>query len=122
MRTQASDASCDAFTVCDEMAARGWYVQPQMSYGGQPPTIHLSVSAATNAHVDEFLGALVMMSKGSSFTLPLIIASARTETSLGGTDWGMLQAGITISIVPCVLVYLLLQRYYVSGLMSGAVK
>jgi multiple sugar transport system permease protein len=71
---------------------------------------------------NEFLGALVMMSKSSSFTLPLILAAARTETSLGGTDWGMLQAGITISIVPCVVVYLLLQRYYVSGLMSGAVK
>ncbi|HKE19130.1 MAG TPA: carbohydrate ABC transporter permease [Kofleriaceae bacterium] len=71
---------------------------------------------------NEFLGALVMMSKGSSFTLPLVLAAARTETSLGGTDWGMLQAGVTISIIPCVLVYLLLQRYYVSGLMSGAVK
>jgi multiple sugar transport system permease protein len=71
---------------------------------------------------NEFLGALVMMSKSSTFTLPLILAAARTETSLGGTDWGMLQAGITISIVPCVVVYLLLQRYYVSGLMSGAVK
>jgi len=71
---------------------------------------------------NEFLGALVMMSEGSKFTLPLVLAAARTETSLGGTDWGMLQAGITISIVPCVAVYLLLQRYYVSGLMSGAVK
>ena len=57
-----------------------------------------------------------------SATLPVILATARTETSLGGTDWGMLQAGITISIIPCVLVYLLLQRYYVSGLMTGAVK
>lgn len=69
-----------------------------------------------------FLGALVMMSRSERFTLPLILTAARTETSLGGTDWGMLQAGITISIVPCVLVYLLLQRYYVSGLVSGAVK
>ena len=71
---------------------------------------------------NEFLGALVMMSKGSSFTLPLVLAAARTETSLGGTDWGMLQAGITISVIPCVAFYLLLQRFYVSGLMSGAVK
>ncbi len=54
----ATDGSCDAFTVCDEMAARSWFVQPQMTYAGQPPTIHLSVSAATLAHVEEFLGAL----------------------------------------------------------------
>jgi sphinganine-1-phosphate aldolase len=53
-----TDESCDAFTVCDEMATRGWYVQPQMSYAGIPPTVHLSVSAATNAHVPEFLRAL----------------------------------------------------------------
>jgi len=53
-----TDGSCDAFTVCDEMAARGWYVQPQMTYAGTPPTIHLSVSAATGAHVPEFLEAL----------------------------------------------------------------
>jgi len=52
-----TDETCDAFTVCDEMAARDWYVQPQMSYGGTPPTIHLSVSAATLAHVDELLAA-----------------------------------------------------------------
>jgi glutamate/tyrosine decarboxylase-like PLP-dependent enzyme len=53
-----TDGSCDAFTVCDEMATRGWYVQPQMSYGDVPPTIHLSVSAATGEHVAEFLTAL----------------------------------------------------------------
>ena len=71
---------------------------------------------------NEFLGALVMMSKGTAFTLPIILAVARTETAIGGTDWGLLQSGITISIVPCVLFYLLLQKYYVSGLLSGAVK
>jgi multiple sugar transport system permease protein len=34
----------------------------------------------------------------------------------------MLQAGVTVAVIPCVLVYLLLQRYYVSGLLTGAVK
>ena len=53
-----TDATCDAFTVCDEMLTRGWYVQPQMSYAGAPPTVHLSVSAATLAHVEELLSAL----------------------------------------------------------------
>jgi multiple sugar transport system permease protein len=89
------------------------------------PAVPAIVTVALFAFImswNEFLGALVMMSTGESFTLPLILAAARTETSLGGTDWGMLQAGITISTIPCVGVYLLLQRYYVSGLMSGAVK
>ncbi len=90
-----------------------------------PSTVPAIVTVALFAFImswNEFLGALVVMSRSSKFTLPLILATSRTETSLGGTDWGMLQAGITISIIPCVLVYLLLQRYYVSGLMSGAVK
>ena len=53
-----TDDSCDPFTICDEMAARGWYVQPQMSYAGAPATIHLSVSAATLPSVQDFLSAL----------------------------------------------------------------
>jgi multiple sugar transport system permease protein len=71
---------------------------------------------------NEFLGALVMMNRGTTFTLPLILANARQATSIGGTDWGLLQAGVTISIIPCVLFYVLLQKYYVSGFTSGAVK
>jgi len=53
-----TDGSCDAFTICDEMLDRGWYVQPQMSYAGQGASVHLSVSAGTLAHLDEFLAAL----------------------------------------------------------------
>ena len=71
---------------------------------------------------NEFLGALVMLTRDTSLTLPLVLAAARSVTSLGSTDWGMLQAGVTVAIIPCVLVYLLLQRYYVSGLLTGAVK
>ncbi len=90
-----------------------------------PSAVPAIVTTALFAFItswNEFLGALVMMSRSSAFTLPLILATSRTETSLGGTDWGMLQAGVTISIIPCVLFYFLLQRYYVSGLMSGAIK
>ncbi|WP_408896471.1 pyridoxal phosphate-dependent decarboxylase family protein [Nocardioides sp. R1-1] len=43
-----ADGPLDVFTVCDEMAARGWFVQPQLSYGERPPSLHLAVSAATD--------------------------------------------------------------------------
>jgi multiple sugar transport system permease protein len=60
------------------------------------------------------------MSKGSSFTLPPIIASARTGTSLGGTDWDA-QTGITIdrALRPRLSVAAAVLRV---RLMSGAVK
>lgn len=52
------DERADPFTVCDEMAQRGWYVQPQLSHAGRGPTIHLSVQAATNTSIDDLIGAL----------------------------------------------------------------
>jgi multiple sugar transport system permease protein len=90
-----------------------------------PAVVPAVVTVALFAFVqswNEFLGALVLLSRASTFTLPLILAQARAETSLGGTDWGMLQAGITIAMIPCIGIYLLLQRYYVAGFTSGAVK
>lgn len=90
-----------------------------------PSVVPAMITVALFAFItswNEFLGALVMMNRQDTFTLPLILAAARTETSLGGTDWGMLQAGVTISVIPCVGIYLMLQKYYVSGLLAGAVK
>ena len=90
-----------------------------------PSVVPAIVTVALFAFItswNELLGALVLNSRESAFTLPVILATARTETSLGGTDWGMLQAGVTISIIPCVLFYLLLQKYYVAGLTQGALK
>ena len=40
------------------MLARGWFVQPQMAYRGMPATLHLTVSAATEPGVEEFVRAL----------------------------------------------------------------
>jgi sphinganine-1-phosphate aldolase len=54
----ATDGSCDVFTVADEMLARGWYVQPQMSFRDVPPTLHLTLSAATAPSVPQLLEAL----------------------------------------------------------------
>jgi glutamate/tyrosine decarboxylase-like PLP-dependent enzyme len=54
----ATDGTCDVFTITDAMTRAGWYVQPQLSFEGREPTIHLSLSAATADHVEEFLAAL----------------------------------------------------------------
>ena len=70
---------------------------------------------------NEFLAALIFMNREFSFTMPILLVSVRTGDH-GAIDWGALQASIVISILPCLAVYLSLQRYYVSGLLSGAIK
>jgi multiple sugar transport system permease protein len=70
---------------------------------------------------NEFLAALIVMNKETAFTVPIMLVSVRTG-HLGAVDWGALQAGIIVSIVPCIAIYVFLQKYYVSGLLSGAVK
>jgi len=53
-----ADGSCDVFTVADEMLERGWFVQPQLSFGTVAPTLHLTLSAATAPSVPELVVAL----------------------------------------------------------------
>ena len=70
---------------------------------------------------NEFLAALIFMNKETAFTVPIMLVSVRTG-HFGAVEWGALQAGILISILPCALIYIFLQKYYVSGLLGGAVK
>lgn len=70
---------------------------------------------------NEFLAALIFMNNETKFTIPIMLISVRTGR-LGAVDWGALQAGVILAIIPCIAVYVLLQRHYVSGLLSGAVK
>jgi sphinganine-1-phosphate aldolase len=55
---RSTDPAVDVFVVTDELARRGWHVQPQMSFGGVAATIHLSVTAAVASRVEEFGPAL----------------------------------------------------------------
>ena len=70
---------------------------------------------------NELLAALILISDARAFTLPVMLLNAQSG-QLGSINWGLMQAGITLSILPCALLFLLLQRYYIHGLVAGAVK
>jgi multiple sugar transport system permease protein len=70
---------------------------------------------------NEFFAALILLTHESTFTLPILLLSARQGLWFT-IEWGALQAGVVITMIPCLVFYFLLQRFYVSGLQSGAVK
>ena len=70
---------------------------------------------------NEFLAALIFLSDQNKFTLPIMLVNVSSGI-FGIIDWGALQAGVTVTMIPCLVLFLLLQRYYVRGLTAGAVK
>ena len=69
----------------------------------------------------EFLGAVSFLTNDSLFTLPVALSNVETGT-YGAVNYGLLLAGAVIAMIPCVVVYVSLQRFYVRGLVSGALK
>src|SRR5919112_4069470 len=69
----------------------------------------------------EFLGALTFLTRQDLFTLPVSLVNLQ-QGSYGQLDFGLLGAGAVIAMIPCVLLFVALQRFYVSGLSAGAVK
>jgi multiple sugar transport system permease protein len=70
---------------------------------------------------NEFIAALILLNDGSKFTLPVALVSLQ-QGDWGAVDFGALQAGIIVAAIPCLLLFLLLQRAYMSGFTAGAIK
>lgn len=50
----SDDEALNVFVLADELAARGWHTQAQMSLGALPANLHLSVTAAVAPQVEAF--------------------------------------------------------------------
>jgi multiple sugar transport system permease protein len=70
---------------------------------------------------NEFLAALIFLSEEDRYTLPILLTAVRSGR-FGTVDWGAVQAGITVMMLPCIVLFLILQRFYIRGLTAGAVK
>lgn len=68
---------------------------------------------------DEFTWALTSITDEKLYTLPIAI---RLFQQQHGTEWGLVFAASTIAVLPTILIFIIFQRHFVRGVMSGAVK
>ncbi|EPX87481.1 carbohydrate ABC transporter membrane protein 2, CUT1 family [Rubellimicrobium thermophilum DSM 16684] len=68
---------------------------------------------------NEFAMALVILQDSDMWTLPLGLMAFQSQFQ---SNYGQLNAAIVMTVLPAVIVYLIFQRYFVAGLVSGAVK
>src|ERR1051326_7718426 len=65
------------------------------------------------------MGPLIVLSDQSRYTLPVSIASLVGEHA---QDVELMMAGSVVTVLPVLILFLVLQRYYIAGLMVGSVK
>jgi multiple sugar transport system permease protein len=67
---------------------------------------------------NEFFIVLILLSNEEKYTLPVMLTTLLTGT-LGSIHWGVLDASVVITALPCLVVYAALQRHFVRGIMAG---
>ena len=68
---------------------------------------------------DEFTWALTAINDEKLYTLPIAL---RLFQQQHGTEWGLVFAASAIAVLPAILVFVIFQRHFIKGVMSGAVK
>lgn len=66
-----------------------------------------------------FMWPLIILSSSNMYTLPVALASL---DGLMYKDYGMMMLGASISTIPILIMFLVFQKQFISGLMGGAVK
>ncbi len=83
------------------------------------PTLATLAVFAFMATWGEFLWPSIILSEPSHFTLPVGLVQLQSAFS---ADWKLIAAGTLLSMVPMLVFFFALQKYFVSGATSGAVK
>ena len=68
---------------------------------------------------NDFLWPLIALTDNSMYTLPVALANLMGEHT---KDPELMMAGSVLTIIPVIIVFLVLQKYYIRGIMMGSVK
>jgi len=68
---------------------------------------------------NDFMWPLIVLSDDQMFTLPVALANLSGERV---QDTELMMAGSVLTVLPVLMVFLFLQRYYVEGITAGSVK
>lgn len=68
---------------------------------------------------NDFLWPLIVLTDDSMYTLPVALANLTGEHV---QDTELMMAGAVITILPVMLVFIAMQKYYISGIMSAGLK
>ncbi|MHC5373271.1 carbohydrate ABC transporter permease [Enterococcus sp. LJL120] len=69
---------------------------------------------------NNFLMPLILINDNEKYTLPMLVQLLKTDVYR--TEFGSMYLGISLSIIPLLLIYLFLSKYIVGGVTAGGIK
>ncbi|NRQ39447.1 aspartate aminotransferase family protein [Nonomuraea sp. NN258] len=76
-------AGIDVFVLADEARARGWFLQPQLSYAGIPANLHVTVTGVTLAGVDAMLKVIAESAESARRRGPVVLPDGLVDLVAG---------------------------------------
>lgn len=69
---------------------------------------------------DDFLGQMIYLTDTAKFTVPLALRLFLDNTS--AVTWGPMYAMALLSVIPCFVLFLMAQKYFVEGISTTGIK
>ncbi len=71
---------------------------------------------------NDFIGPLLYINSPDNFTIALGLATYRSMMGVGRTRWDLLMAASVAMTAPVVLLFFILQRYFIKGVVMSGIK
>jgi raffinose/stachyose/melibiose transport system permease protein len=99
---------------CTPIRAFFWVIFPMLT----PVVVTLAVLSILNIW-NEFLMPLYFLNSSSAWPMTLAVYNFFGQFQ---SDWSLVSADVVLTILPVILVYIVAQRWILSGMSAGAVK
>ncbi|MEO3886508.1 aspartate aminotransferase family protein [Nonomuraea sp. B5E05] len=97
----------DVFVLADEARARGWFLQPQLSYAGIPANLHITVTGVTMAGVEAMLKVIAESAEAARLRGPVVLPGGLVELvsgldldALDDAEFAELAASVGVDLRP----------------------
>ena len=99
--------------------ASSWAIYWQVILPLCKPALATSAIISFLGAWDEFVWANTLINSPEKRTLPVAIANFQ---GVHTTNWGLVFAASIIAVIPVIILFVTLQKYFIKGMVAGAIK
>ena len=100
--------------------AREFYIFNKIVLPIMKPAIATQAIFAFVGSWNNLFTPMVLIQSSKKYTMPMMVSLLRAD--IYKTEYGSIYAGLTLTILPLIITYLVLSRYIVAGVALGSVK